>query len=915
MAASNFVVKNNLEILGGAIVHDGGTLTLPTTTGNLAVVNGVPTAGDSLLWNGSEFVPGRSTAAAGAATVMYLDETIAVGDNFTLSYAPSGAPLDTDTVSVDADVDGGITFIERYVTAPLGKPGIPAGVWEFHTYGYVDSVGGGASCNIVTRINQRRSFSGMTCTFTGAGPTRTLTVTGGTPFVAGDATASILTASLIETPTQTAWISGFTSSSEVTVTLTDPGFVNVSDVPFSAMYYLMFSDTSELLNTTANKPDRYYFSNNAQTAFDTPTGGDKWKAWSPDDSIVAAYFAQNSSSSARNVSLLHGGTDYFTHIVTPLGGTTEDLTVDGDLSVYIKDSNSDANIRGIVAHNYNSTPFSQAKFIGSRARGTRQSPSVVQSGDALVSFNGRGFKSTAWSSTVGGFYVYAAENWTDSVTGTYIALRGVPTGGTTVEQWAKLDQVGLTLNTKGAITVPVGNDTTERPGSPAVGMIRYNNVSNAFEGYSGASPSWAAIGGGSSDVVHTLTTLPGYGVVPDVTVADYAALDAYGGDNVWIEVTVGDSSGVELFRKETVLYGPFGPWIKNAKYFLGQNNETVLIVDIDQTPLVHPSYSSKYTAPTGTLSTADEWAQIRTATCVPIHLNASEFDDNASKKVVNASANAGDFLIVVDCALGAQGLGRNRVLSALSINQTGVAVPGAMGGANFILKAAGEVHLDLSEYSGIGGVPSRWVDSGTDYNRYLSTWASSTQRGILEWDYEDFVLGKLKDVSTATPNDNDVLQYNAGQSQWQPVAIASGLTLADVAGSTTYYPTFSSAATGSISTGYTDATDVYYTSGDNTFYATNFNSASDVRLKDNIETIFNATYAVKQLRGVSFNWKASGNKCYGLVAQEVEELMPELVNTVNDQKSVNYIALIGFLVEAVKEMSARIDELEAKNGL
>ena len=46
-----------------------------------------------------------------------------------------------------------------------------------------------------------------------------------------------------------------------------------------------------------------------------------------------------------------------------------------------------------------------------------------------------------------------------------------------------------------ALKIPVGNATTERPATPVVGMIRYNNVSNSFEGYSGATPAWSGIGG------------------------------------------------------------------------------------------------------------------------------------------------------------------------------------------------------------------------------------------------------------------------------------------------------------------------------------------------------------------------------------------------------------------------------------
>ena len=57
------------------------------------------------------------------------------------------------------------------------------------------------------------------------------------------------------------------------------------------------------------------------------------------------------------------------------------------------------------------------------------------------------------------------------------------------------------------------------------------------------------------------------------------------------------------------------------------------------------------------------------------------------------------------------------------------------------------------------------------------------------------------------------------------------------------------------------------------------------------------------LRGVSFNWKDNGKPSYGLIAQEVEEIIPEVIDTGEDgTKTLNYDALIGFLVEAIKEL-------------
>ncbi len=109
-------------------------------------------------------------------------------------------------------------------------------------------------------------------------------------------------------------------------------------------------------------------------------------------------------------------------------------------------SQGTSNVRAASGRHYDNTnAFSQFKWIGGRARGSTGSPSAVLANDSLVSFNGRGYKASAWSDTVGGYYIYAAENWTNTATGTYLTIRGVATGGTTVSEWARFDQNALLL--------------------------------------------------------------------------------------------------------------------------------------------------------------------------------------------------------------------------------------------------------------------------------------------------------------------------------------------------------------------------------------------------------------------------------------------------------------------------------------
>lgn len=93
--------------------------------------------------------------------------------------------------------------------------------------------------------------------------------------------------------------------------------------------------------------------------------------------------------------------------------------------------------------------------------------------------------------------------------------------------------------------------------------------------------------------------------------------------------------------------------------------------------------------------------------------------------------------------------------------------------------------------------------------------------------------------------------------------------------------------------------------------ATDFNSASDERLKTNIQTIEDPLEKVLQIRGVNFEWKENNRKSCGVIAQEVQSIFPELVID-GEIKTVNYNGLIGVLIESIKELKSEIEELKEK---
>ena len=92
--------------------------------------------------------------------------------------------------------------------------------------------------------------------------------------------------------------------------------------------------------------------------------------------------------------------------------------------------------------------------------------------------------------------------------------------------------------------------------------------------------------------------------------------------------------------------------------------------------------------------------------------------------------------------------------------------------------------------------------------------------------------------------------------------------------------------------------------------ATDFNTSSDLNLKENIHVIENPLSKVLSISGVTFNWKDGGSESAGVIAQEIEEVLPQLVKNSDDGKTVNYNGLIGLLVEAVKDLTREVEELK-----
>ena len=91
----------------------------------------------------------------------------------------------------------------------------------------------------------------------------------------------------------------------------------------------------------------------------------------------------------------------------------------------------------------------------------------------------------------------------------------------------------LSLTSGNWVQIPDGT-TAQRPGSPTVGMFRYNTSTDEFEGYFGSTPAWGAIGGGGGNTYDLNATQDGNNVDLNLTSGD-------GSDNSTVQLTAGDN--------------------------------------------------------------------------------------------------------------------------------------------------------------------------------------------------------------------------------------------------------------------------------------------------------------------------------------------------------------------------------------
>ena len=159
-------------------------------------------------------------------------------------------------------------------------------------------------------------------------------------------------------------------------------------------------------------------------------------------------------------------------------------------------------------------------------------------------------------------------------------------------------------------------------------------------------------------------------------------------------------------------------------------------------------------------------------------------------------------------------------------------------------------------------------------------------------------------------------QVNVATDLSATAGTTAGPTINSSTGTNVVIPSASATNSGVVTTGDQTfaGTKTFGTVNATELNADNLYSLSDINKKTNINNIEDGLNIINKLQGVDFDWKSTGLKSSGVIAQELEKVLPHLVATNNGVKSVNYNGIIGYLIESIHEQQKQIDHLFTLNN-
>ena len=253
------------------------------------------------------------------------------------------------------------------------------------------------------------------------------------------------------------------------------------------------------------------------------------------------------------------------------------------------------------------------------------------------------------------------------------------------------------------------------------------------------------------------------------------------------------------------------------------------------------------------------------------------------------SLNSGITAAEVRSLIGAGTSSTTGTVTSVTVSAgTGLSGGGTVtsSGTITLTNSAPNVSTNLSTTTALTSVT---VNSSDGTNATIAA-ASATAAGVMTADDRKKLDGIASGATNVT-NNNQLTNgagYTTNVGDITSVGVGNGLTGGGTSGAVTV--SMSGSFTGN-----------FTASGNITAY-------SDERLKTDVETIPNALEKVNSLRGVSYT--KDGVRGLGVIAQEIEKVLPEVVVDGEEFKSVAYGNIVGVLIEAIKELTAEVSELK-----